>query len=204
MKNKIYRYITMLAVMIMAVGTFSTGTDAASLEDGIDLEMKPFLQIERKFKKVEMVHGESEYQKRERESRTGQSLQSRNVVARERSSETENIDLESLRALYREAGAKYGIDPKLIEAVHQIETGKSGTTCKRNPSGATGPMQFLPSTFRAYSDGGDICNVRDAIFAAANLLTKSGADVGDIDGALFNYNHSTSYVRTVKQIMESI
>jgi membrane-bound lytic murein transglycosylase B len=113
------------------------------------------------------------------------------------------VDLASLRALYQSVGAKYGIDWKLIEAVHQVETGKSGSPCKRNPSGATGPMQFLPSTFRHYSSG-DICNLNDAVDAAGSLLAQSGADSGDITSALLSYNHSMSYVNLVKSVMNSI
>lgn len=202
MKNKITTLVTMLIVTLIATGIISNRTEAAPTNSAIELEIKPFLQIDRKFKKIEIIPGESEYQKRERANSAKTVSETRTVVTRDRSDE--NVDLNSLRALYKEAAAKYGIDWKLIEAVHQVETGKSGSTCKRNPSGATGPMQFMPSTFRHYSDGGDICNLRDAVFAGANLLAQSGADRGDIDSALLSYNHSMSYVRLVKSVMESI
>jgi len=58
-------------------------------------------------------------------------------------------------------------------------------------------MQFLPSTWREYGLGGDIEDPRDAIFAAANYLRRAGAP-GDIDRALFAYNHSTAYVRAIR------
>ena len=148
--------------------------------------------------KAEIVAGESEAQKRVKTT----AGTSREVASREAVSERD-YNLDELRAIYRDAANRYGIDWKLIEAVHQVETGKSAT-CKRSYAGATGPMQFMPSTFRHYSDGGDICNLRDSIFAAANLLANSGADAGDIDGALYNYNHSMSYVALVKDVMNSI
>jgi membrane-bound lytic murein transglycosylase B len=59
-------------------------------------------------------------------------------------------------------------------------------------------MQFLPSTWREYGMGGDIDDPRDAILAAANYLRRSGAP-GDVDRALFAYNHSTSYVRAIRR-----
>ncbi len=60
-------------------------------------------------------------------------------------------------------------------------------------------MQFLPSTWRAYGMRGDIDDPHDAIHAAANVLSSSGAP-RDYDRALFAYNHSTSYVRAVRRL----
>lgn len=202
MKN-IYGLISLWLILIATLAlTAGVGHAQNELDKPIKLTVYPYLIIKRDLPKIEIVPGLSESAKRDN---AASSSSSRDVVVRERvSSAPEAIDLESLRALYKEAADRYGIDWKLIEAVHQVETGKSGSGCVRNPSGATGPMQFLPSTFRAYSDGGDICNLRDAVFAGANLLANGGADRGDIDSALFNYNHSTSYVNLVKSIMNSI
>jgi len=205
MKNKIYSFVVMAIIVLVSIGAFGQTSEAANQPAGYKFELKPFLQISRKFDSVQIVQGESESEKRDRENAAKQAAQaSRAVVARSSASgASESVDLESLRALYKQAAAQYGIDWRLIEAVHQVETGKSGSTCKRNLSGATGPMQFLPSTFRHYFDG-DICNLRDAVFAGANLLAQSGAASGDIDSALFSYNHSQSYVNMVRQIMNSI
>jgi membrane-bound lytic murein transglycosylase B len=59
-------------------------------------------------------------------------------------------------------------------------------------------MQFLPSTWREYGMGGDIDDPHDAILAAANYLRRAGAP-DDLNGALFTYNHSTSYVRAIRR-----
>lgn len=126
--------------------------------------------------------------------------------------ETRSLDTKTyqdpteFRPIYMEAAGKFNIPWQLIEAVHEVESGKSGSTSKRSYAGATGPMQFMPGTWRAYAIDGnndgssDITNVVDSIYTAAHYLAKSGADEGRIEDALFNYNHSTSYVNKVKGI----
>jgi len=193
-------------VSILAMFLYLDGADAQANEGTkkVNLIVKPFIKVTREFPSVEIIPGESEESKREREARESQV---RTVIPRSREETTNSIsyDLNGLRSLYREAASKFGIDWKLIEAVHQVETGKSGDTCKGSYAGATGPMQFMPGTFRAYqNEGGNICSLHDSVFAAANLLASGGADSGDIDSALFNYNHSMSYVQKVKEVMSSI
>jgi hypothetical protein len=57
-------------------------------------------------------------------------------------------------------------------------------------------MQFLPSTFDAYGNGGDIRSPRDSIMAAGRYLAANGfAD--DPDRAIFRYNNADRYVRAV-------
>lgn len=71
---------------------------------------------------------------------------------------------------------------------------------------AVGPMQFIPTTWARYaadgnSDGkADPHNAFDATLAAARFLCTGGGDLRDpvaLAGAIFRYNHSESYVRTV-------
>lgn len=71
---------------------------------------------------------------------------------------------------------------------------------------AVGPMQFIPSTWdRWQSDGNDDgiadpSNVFDAAYAAGRYLCASGADLRTGPGwsrAIFSYNHSEDYVRSV-------
>jgi membrane-bound lytic murein transglycosylase B len=64
-------------------------------------------------------------------------------------------------------------------------------------------MQFMPATFAAYRVDGngdgttDILNPADAIFSAANYLCANGAGRGNLDGAIFRYNHAGWYVQLV-------
>jgi membrane-bound lytic murein transglycosylase B len=71
---------------------------------------------------------------------------------------------------------------------------------------AVGPMQFIPSTWRkwgsdASSDGtSDPNNIDDAAYAAGRYLCGSGQDLRTGEGwtqAVFSYNHSPEYVRSV-------
>lgn len=119
-------------------------------------------------------------------------------------------DPSSFDGLYQSAGAAYGIDWRILKAIHYVETGASGSTSKRNPSGATGPMQFIPSTWRAYGVDGngdgvkDITNVNDAIYAAANYLRASGGSINNYKTSLWSYNPSTRYYSKVMEVARSI
>jgi cell wall-associated NlpC family hydrolase len=132
-------------------------------------------------------------------------------------------------ALYQQAAARFGIDWAILAAIGKIECdhGRSKAAgCNPpgtlNDKGATGPMQFLGSTWRAgtpsmtvpavgppttstaqgYATDGDgdrLANVwdpADAIAAAARLLAANGAPA-DYRQALFAYNPDTAYVDAV-------
>lgn len=71
---------------------------------------------------------------------------------------------------------------------------------------AVGPMQFIPSTWRTWGADGngdgisDPNNIYDAAFATGLYLCASGADLRTGQGwsrAIFSYNHSDDYVRSV-------
>jgi membrane-bound lytic murein transglycosylase B len=134
----------------------------------------------------------------------------RNVIARERPRYSADPGLAQKRALVQAAAARYGIDWKILEAVWQVESGKSWDTSKTSYAGATGPMQFLPSTFRKYAVDGNsdgvvsIYSAHDSVYAGANLLASAGAATGAVERALFAYNHSYSYVKKVLRIARSI
>jgi hypothetical protein len=135
-------------------------------------------------------------------------------------------------AAYQAAGEQYSVDWAILAAIGKIECdhGRSqaagcnppGTV---NTAGATGPMQFIGSTWRAgtppmtvpavgpparavsegYAADGDgdgladVWNPADAIAGAARLLRTNGAPA-DYKRALFAYNHADWYVREVIEI----
>lgn len=111
------------------------------------------------------------------------------------------VDPSDFGVIYSQAGQAYGVDPRLLRAVHLVETGGSGSTNRSSYAGAIGPMQFLPSTFRAYGVDGngdgkkDITNVVDAIFSAAKYLKACGYP--DVKKALWGYNPSKVYYTKV-------
>jgi cell wall-associated NlpC family hydrolase len=132
-------------------------------------------------------------------------------------------------ALYEQEAARYGIDWAVLAAIGKIECdhGQSqaagcnppGTV---NEAGATGPMQFIGSTWLAgtppmtvpaigppttstsdgYASDGDgdgLANVwdpADAIAGAARLLRANGAPA-NYPRAIYAYNHSDAYVAAV-------
>ena len=100
-----------------------------------------------------------------------------------------------LLGYYREAEAATGVGWNYLAAINLIETGL-GRVVGVSDAGAQGPMQFLPSTFADYGDGGDILSPHDSIMAASRYLAANGfAD--HHDDALFRYNNWERYVRAV-------
>jgi hypothetical protein len=103
--------------------------------------------------------------------------------------------LPELEAIYHEAGAAFGVPWHVLAAINLVETGM-GRIRATSTAGAQGPMQFLPATWAAYGAGGDVHDVRDAIFGAARYLAANGGGA-DLRNALWNYNHSDHYVQGV-------
>lgn len=102
---------------------------------------------------------------------------------------------DELLGYYREAERRFGVAWEVLAAVNMVES-RFGRVTSPSSAGALGPMQFLPSTWRAYGMGGDVRDDRDAILGAANYLAASGAP-GDYRRALYAYNPSRAYVRAV-------
>jgi len=155
----------------------------------------------------QIIPGESALQRAEREAKEKAEAEAKQKVVVAQGGRAV-ISYDALVEIYARAGATFGVDPRLLEAIHQVETGKSGSTGKKSYAGAMGPMQFLPSTFRHYGVDGngdgikDITNVEDAIFAAANYLKACGYP--DVKKALWGYNPSQSYYNKVTSVARSI
>ena len=73
---------------------------------------------------------------------------------------------EELLGDYREAESASGVGWNYLAAINLIET-RFGSIDGVSAAGAEGPMQFLPSTFAAYGEGGDINSPRDSIWRLA-------------------------------------
>jgi len=96
---------------------------------------------------------------------------------------------------YRQAQGRFGVAWQVLAAVNYVES-KFGRVVSASSAGAQGPMQFIPSTWKAYGLGGDIHDPHDAILGAANYLHRSGAP-RDNRGALYHYNPVPAYVDAV-------
>lgn len=101
----------------------------------------------------------------------------------------------SYDTVYQEAGARYGIPWQILYGLHITETGgRDGAVMNGSGSGARGPMQFMPGTWRAYGVDGngdgvaDIDNAVDAIHGAANYLALHGS----LDNGLRSYGGNMS------------
>jgi Transglycosylase SLT domain len=105
------------------------------------------------------------------------------------------VPADELMGYYHAAEAESGVAWNYLAAINLVET-RFGSIAGVSTAGAQGPMQFLPSTFAGYGNGGDINSPRDSIMAAARYLAASGF-AADRDHAIYAYNHSHQYVQAV-------
>jgi len=110
-----------------------------------------------------------------------------------------------------------GLPWTVLAAIGTVESdnGQSnlpGVHSGANAAGAEGPMQFEPATFAAYDEpvppGGvappSPYDPTDAVYAAARFLCANGASGGaNVSGAIYAYNHSSSYVAQVLALAQS-
>jgi membrane-bound lytic murein transglycosylase B len=101
---------------------------------------------------------------------------------------------------YRQAQRRFHVGWHVLAAVNFVESA-FGRLRSASSAGALGPMQFLPSTWRAYGLGGNVHEPRDAILGAANYLRASGAP-RDYRRALYAYNPVYPYVEAVLRYSE--
>lgn len=86
--------------------------------------------------------------------------------------------------LFASAGAKYGVDPKLLSAVAKAESGYDPTSV--SGAGAQGMMQLMPDT--AKSLGVDPFDPAQAVDGAARVLAGNLQHFGSTDLAVAAYN----------------
>ncbi len=109
--------------------------------------------------------------------------------------------------LYQESAAGYcpGLSWTVLAAIGEIESG-DGANDGPSSAGALGPMQFMPSTWKAWGTDGfgqtgapDIMDPLDAVPSAARMLCADGAAAGGtaLAAAIFDYNHAHWYVSEV-------
>jgi len=103
--------------------------------------------------------------------------------------------LTALTSYYRAAQRRFHVGWNVLAAINHVESA-FGRLRNDSVSGAQGPMQFMPATWRAYGLGGDVHRARDAILGAANYLRHAGAP-GSYARALYVYNPSALYVDAV-------
>lgn len=104
---------------------------------------------------------------------------------------------DQLLGFYHQAESETGVAWNYLAAINLVET-RLGSIDGVSTADAQGPMQFLPSTFAAYGQGGDIHSPHDSIIAAGRYLAANNF-TADRDHALYRYNHSSDYVRAVNQ-----
>jgi len=104
---------------------------------------------------------------------------------------------DELLSYYHQAEGESGVGWNYLAAINFIET-HFGSVQGPSTAGAQGPMQFLPTTFAAYGQGGDIHSPHDSILAAGRYLAANGF-ANDRDHAIYRYNHANQYVRAVNQ-----
>jgi membrane-bound lytic murein transglycosylase B len=161
-----------------------------------------------------VVPGESAEQKQAREkaeaaARAVAQMSIRAKAATPKVTVTKLYTDADLDQIYQRAQNAYGVDARILKAIHTVESGRrTAPTGAVSSAGATGPMQFLPSTFRRHAVDGngdgvlDINNVEDAIFTAAAYLRACGYP--DVKKALWGYNPSFRYYNKVMGIAHEL
>lgn len=108
----------------------------------------------------------------------------------------------TMRTYYAEAEQESGIPWAYLAAIHFLET-RMGRIRGNSTAGAQGPMQFIPSSWKAFGNGGDVNDNRAAILAAGRYLLAAGGPA-DMDKAIFAYNHDSGYVTAVKAYAQNL
>lgn len=103
-----------------------------------------------------------------------------------------------LSALMTEAGAKHGVDPRLLAAVAARESRFNPQAV--SPVGACGVMQLMPSTAR-YLGVNNVFDARENVMAGARYLrTLLDTFHGDLDLTLAAYNAGPGAVQKFRGV----
>ncbi len=86
--------------------------------------------------------------------------------------------------LFTQAGAKYGVSPKLLAAVAKVESNYNPRAV--SPAGAQGLMQLMPST--AAGLGVNPFDPAQAVDGAARILSRNLSEFGSLPLAIAAYN----------------
>jgi membrane-bound lytic murein transglycosylase B len=108
---------------------------------------------------------------------------------------------DELKRYYLEGERRSGVPWQVLAAVNYVES-DFGRLRESSVAGAQGPMQFMPSTWKAYGRG-DVHDPHQAILAAARFLRAAGAPQ-DLRGALHRYNPSWAYADAVLRFVGRI
>jgi soluble lytic murein transglycosylase-like protein len=104
--------------------------------------------------------------------------------------------VSQLRSYYAEAESRYGVGASYLASINFIES-NFGRINGPSSANAQGPMQFLPSTWTEYGQGGNINDPHDSILAAARYLAHNGAPY-NMRNAIWHYNLDYDYVDAVE------
>jgi membrane-bound lytic murein transglycosylase B len=91
-----------------------------------------------------------------------------------------------------------GVPWHLLAAIARVES-DFGRNMATSSAGAVGYGQFLPSSWRAFGNEGNVYDYRDALPAIATYLCDAGL-ARDPRAALFAYNHAEWYVDLVLEL----
>jgi len=103
--------------------------------------------------------------------------------------------VDSLKSFYDEAQRVSGVHASYFASINFIES-LFGRVNGPSTAGALGPMQFIPTSWRLYGQGGNIMDPHDSILAAGRLLVHFGAP-GNMRQAIWHYNNDYDYVDAV-------
>jgi len=112
-----------------------------------------------------------------------------------------------LEALWKRAGAAYGIPWQILGAINKIES-NFGRNMGPSSAGAVGWMQFMPETWLRWGMDADSDRLadpwdpEDGVFSAARYLAAAGG-MSDLRRSIFAYNHANWYVDDVLEVAET-